>query len=150
MSKVVAVAVVLAMIAGCAPRGPNGSAGPRQSFQSTSLEQGRGRVSDGCPDDPRRLPDDAVARAAFQALDEVRHLYDDLDTRRSKVIQSDRAAAAGVRGQEIRKACGQTAYRRSVVVELVFPKMRPSASLSQGTVFVSRFDDGYRVWKVAH
>ena len=40
--------------------------------------------------------------------------------------------------------------RRTVVVDLLFPKMLPSASLSEAVVLVSRFRTGYRVWEVAH
>jgi hypothetical protein len=36
------------------------------------------------------------------------------------------------------------------VVELLFPKMLPSASLSQGVVFVSLSNTGYQVWYVYH
>jgi hypothetical protein len=37
-----------------------------------------------------------------------------------------------------------------VVVDLEFPRMLPSTSLSQGTVFISRVGRRYRVWEVAH
>jgi hypothetical protein len=37
-----------------------------------------------------------------------------------------------------------------VAVELEFPRILPSASLSRGTVFVSRVDRRYRVWERAH
>jgi hypothetical protein len=39
---------------------------------------------------------------------------------------------------------------RTVAVDLLFPKMLPSASLSEGVVFVSLFPAGYQVWDVAH
>ena len=35
--------------------------------------------------------------------------------------------------------CGSRVRNRTVVVDLLFPKMLPSASLSQGVVFVSLF-----------
>ncbi|HEY5288240.1 MAG TPA: hypothetical protein VIJ50_14175 [Solirubrobacteraceae bacterium] len=44
---------------------------------------------------------------------------------------------------------GRAIQARMVVVELQFPKEWPSASLSEGVVFVSRFKGGYRVWGVA-
>jgi hypothetical protein len=31
-----------------------------------------------------------------------------------------------------------------------FPRMLPSASLSESVVFVARFAHGYRVWHIAH
>lgn len=46
--------------------------------------------------------------------------------------------------------CSNKARRRTVVVDLLFPKVLPSASLSKGVVLVSRFPSGYRVWDVAH
>jgi hypothetical protein len=36
------------------------------------------------------------------------------------------------------------------LVYLDFPAMRPSASLSQGVVLVSRLRGAYRVWAVLH
>jgi hypothetical protein len=53
------------------------------------------------------------------------------------------------RGGEVKSQCGAGTQQRTVVVDLQFPSLSPSASLSQGTVFVSRFGDGYQVWKVA-
>jgi hypothetical protein len=38
---------------------------------------------------------------------------------------------------------------RTVVVDLLFPKTLPAASLSEGVVFVSLFRTGYRIWDVA-
>ena len=40
--------------------------------------------------------------------------------------------------------------RRTVVVDLFYPWLLPSASLTQGTLFVSRFRNGYHVWEVVH
>lgn len=39
---------------------------------------------------------------------------------------------------------------KTVVVELDYPELASSASLSQGFVYVSRFADGYRIWHRAH
>jgi len=46
--------------------------------------------------------------------------------------------------------CGRTVKQRTVLVFLTFPAMRPSASLSQGVLAVSRFDGTYHVWKQLH
>jgi len=46
--------------------------------------------------------------------------------------------------------CSSRVRNRTVVVDLLFPKMLPSASLSEGMVFVSLFRAGYPVWDVAH
>ncbi len=46
--------------------------------------------------------------------------------------------------------CSSRVRNRTVVVDLLFPKMLPSASLSEGVVLVSLFRAGYPVWDVAH
>jgi hypothetical protein len=46
--------------------------------------------------------------------------------------------------------CGRVVGRRTWVVEMRFPKLEPSASLSQGQAFVSRFRSGWRVWYRYH
>lgn len=103
-----------------------------------------------CPTGALRLPADGVARAAEQALDEAAAVYRGVDTRGALVQAADRSAFAGPRGRQVRGECGADVARRTVVVQLLFPRMRPSASLSQGVVFVARFPHGYRVWQVAH
>ena len=105
-------------------------------------------VSGRCPKDARPLPADAVARAADQARVEAPFLYPRHGP--AVVVSSAMAPYAGVRGSQVKHQCGPQAFRRTVVVELLFPKELPSASLSQGTVFASLFNTGYRVWDVAH
>jgi len=46
--------------------------------------------------------------------------------------------------------CGSVVGGRTWIVELHFPKLEPSASLSQGQAFVSRFRSGWRVWYRYH
>ena len=46
--------------------------------------------------------------------------------------------------------CGKVVRERTVVVDLLFPRMLPSASLSGGVVLVSLFQTGYRVWEAGH
>ena len=65
------------------------------------------------------------------------------------MTSSQRADTGLGRGGEVKSQCGAGTQQRTVVVDLQFPSLSPSASLSQGTVFVSRFGDGYQVWKVA-
>jgi hypothetical protein len=101
-----------------------------------------------CPAGAKGLPAGAVARAADRALVEAPLLYPGLGA--AVITQSALSPYAGVRGSEVKHQCGRRAFHRTVVVELLFPKELPSASLSQGVVFVSRFATGYRVWEVAH
>lgn len=103
-----------------------------------------------CPAGTLVLPANAAARAAKTALVTAASDYPTLNTTGAKVVSAKRASAAGPRGAQVRRQCGAKAQARTVVVELRFPRMAPSASLSEGVVDVARFAGGYRVWAVAH
>jgi len=103
----------------------------------------------GCPA-AQPLTHNATAAAARAALGEAPGLYQGIDTTGEYVVSSTPAPQAGPRGEQIGLECGQRTEDRSVVVELHFPAMEPSASLSQGIVFVSRVHGQYTVWQVAH
>jgi hypothetical protein len=110
-------------------------------------------VGTACPQGARPLPPDALAGAVRVALREAPSLYGGaggIDTRDMRATRAALARAAGARGSQVRRECGKRVQRRTVVVELEFPRMLPSASLSQGTVFISRVERRYRVWEVAH
>jgi hypothetical protein len=107
-----------------------------------------GALSGSCPSKAELLPADAVARAADEARTEARHLYPGDGS--AVLTKSDLAPYAGPRGSEVKAQCGTRTFHRTEVVELLFPKELPSASLSQGVVFVSLSASGYRVWEVAH
>lgn len=101
-----------------------------------------------CPRHPLPPPPEAVARAADQARIQAPFLY--RGSGPAVVVRSALAPDAGARGDQVNAQCGTRVFRRTVVVDLFFPKMLPSASLSQGTVFVSLSGTGYQVWEVAH
>lgn len=101
-----------------------------------------------CPTDALPLSAEAVARAADQARIQAPALYKGFGP--AVVELAWRAnfrlnvwAATPFR-------CSELVRNRTIVVDLLFPKMLPSASLSKGVVFVSRFSTGYQVWNVAH
>lgn len=100
-----------------------------------------------CPTGADELPPDAVARAADAALAAVPKLYDPEDTAGAQVTASTRATSSP-RGAQVEDTCGAQARERTVEVAFLFPELLPSASLSQGVVFVARFGDDYRVWRV--
>jgi len=104
----------------------------------------------GCPAGILPLTTAGVQHAASQALAEAAKLYPGLNTRGAEVMAADRSAFAGVRGREVRNLCGAKVAARTVVVQMLFPRMLPSASLSESVVFAGRFAHGYRVWHVAH
>lgn len=92
----------------------------------------------------------AIGKARKAALAAAPKLYKGLDVEGAKVVSAKVASAAGPRGGEVAYQCGKTVQARTIVVELDFPKEHPSASLSEGVVFVSRFTGGFKVWEVAH
>jgi hypothetical protein len=100
---------------------------------------------------PQRLPGDAVARAALAALDQAPAVYHGTKLEGMRVTQAILARLDDPgRGGYARVKCGRRVQNRTVVVYLEFPAMRPSASLSQGVVLVSRFAGEYRVWAQLH
>jgi hypothetical protein len=109
-------------------------------------------VHGACPTvDPAPLGRDPLEQARRAALRQAPVLYPVTDltgmhaTRVARAVDDD----AG-RGGYARVKCGTALQRRAVVVWLSFPAQRPSASLSQGVVLVSRFGAAYRVWAVLH
>jgi hypothetical protein len=102
-----------------------------------------------CPASIQRLPADGVQHAADQALAAAAKLYPGINTKGAEVMAAARSAFAGVRGQQVTAMCGSHVAGRTVVVQMLFPAMLPSASLSQSVVFAGRFAGGYRVWFVA-
>jgi hypothetical protein len=115
---------------------------------SASASKGTKRTS-ACPKQARAalpLPGNAVAKAAEVALAEAPRRFKAINTHGAKIL---RAELGEMDGKYLAHQCGERVQKRTVVVELRFPKMLPSASLSAGTVFVSRFKSGYRVWEVS-
>jgi hypothetical protein len=91
-----------------------------------------------------------VIGAARQALAQAARDYPSLKTAGAEVMAADRASFAGARGREVGRQCGARVRDRTVVVQMLFPRMLPSASLSEAVVAVSRFAQGYRVWEILH
>lgn len=139
------VATVLLFSTACGPAGST----PQRDTPKVGAASGSG-APDPCPRKPRPLHENGVARAANRALKETPDIYGAATADGAEVVSAAVSAAAGVRGRQVKKECGRRVHRRTVVIELFFPAMRPSASLSQGTVFVSRLREGYRVWERAH
>jgi hypothetical protein len=94
------------------------------------------------------VPADPVARAADQARRQVLALYRGFGP---AVVELSWLAKFRLNvWASTPLGCTSHVRNRTVVVDLLFPKMLPSASLSEGVVLVSRFGTRYRVWKVAH
>ena len=97
---------------------------------------------------PLPLPADAVDRAADQARIEAPFLYPKFGP--AVVELAWRAIFKLQVWASAPFQCSSLVRQRTVVVDLLFPKMLPSASLSEGVVLVSLFKTGYQVWEVGH
>jgi len=145
---VIGVVVVVLLAGGLAsmlvfrPAATRAAAQPAAALAAAPAALGR------CPMNALPLPADAVARAADQARIQAPSLYPgfgpavvELSWRAKFKLNVWAATPFG---------CSSQVRNRTVVVDLLFPKMLPSASLSEGVVFVSLFRTGYQVWDVAH
>ena len=108
----------------------------------------------GCPKaEPEKLPPDALADATKAALDQVPLVFgDDETTKGAYAVAAYLGKSELGRSNMIRRGlgCSQMLQDRSVVVDLIFPKLEPSASLSQHTVFVANFEGDYWVYGIGH
>lgn len=127
-----------------------GTAGTLSAAAAAQSHAASPRLAQRCPGGILPLPPNGVQRAAGQALAEAAKLYPGLNTSGAEVMAADRSAFAGARGSEVSNLCGKKVAARTVVVQMLFPRMLPSASLSESVVFAGRFAHGYRVWYVAH
>jgi hypothetical protein len=75
----------------------------------------------------------------------VAKIYTNINTNGYRVTSAAPAGGGGF-GAIPAGMCGPLVGSRTYVVQLSFPAMAPSASLSQGQLFVSRFTQGWQVW----
>jgi hypothetical protein len=117
-----------------------------QSLPLVNASEGR------CPPEQSQpLDSDALDPAGQAALRQAPVLYPATDLRGMRVTRAIRATADDPGpGGYARLKCGRGGQARTVVIYLEFPAMRPSASLSQGRVLVSRFEGAYRTWALLH
>ncbi len=106
-----------------------------------------------CPNPPPLTFDpDAGVNAVAAARAALPTLYRNIETAGYQVRAAGPATATSVAGYGAIAGtlCGQLARSRTYVVELYFPAMEPSASLSQGQLFASRLGVGWQVWYQYH
>jgi hypothetical protein len=136
-------AIAAPLVIGSGEEGPGSASSADDSSGSPAA-----RVR--CPSDARRLPANGVPAAAEAALAQASDLYgSEKNLQDMRVIQATWAPRAAARGRYARVKCGRRVQKRTVVVELEFPK-EPGASLKQGIVLVSRIPSGYDAWAVLH
>jgi hypothetical protein len=146
MRRILVVGVLAVVVAG----GVAGVVAFRPSAtQAAGIHAARLVATAGCPKaTPLPLPADAVDRAADQARIQAPFLYPKFGP--AVVELAWRAIFKLHVWASAPFQCSNLVRQRTVVVDLLFPKMLPSASLSEGVVLVSLFKTGYRVWEVGH
>lgn len=123
------------------------------AWDGATTEAGPSRASSqssrNCPSEPPLEPGPQARDRAIAAVRES--LRTGPEEWRTHEIQSAYPASrADGFGAIAVRMCGPVVGRRTWVVEMRFPKLEPSASLSQGQAFVSRFRSGWRVWYRYH
>ncbi len=145
MKRVAGLVVVgLAALTACAAS--SSGAGPSLGAGSTPS------LSSSCPaQTPLDPGPGAVTAAVSAAVATVPHRYPpQIDTTGFQVAKAYQADPSNGYGAIAFGLCGEVVGSRTVVVELSFPKMLPSADLSAGQLFLSRFPDGWKVWFQYH
>jgi hypothetical protein len=125
------------------------SSAPASGLHAARIEAAAGVGCCQCPKaTPLPLHADAVDRAADQARIQAPFLYPKSGP--AVVELAWRAIFKLEVWASTPFQCSNLVRQRTVVVDLLFPKMLPSASLSEGVVLVSLFKTGYQVWEVGH
>jgi hypothetical protein len=152
---VIAAAWVIFFLSGCGQQQGAGGASPdSEPTQRTTTSKTLGIDLRSCPKaEPEELPPDALAQvpSVFGDVKTTEGAYA-LAAYRMKGGSGPFGPRPGI-VQDMCRERPQYAERlleRSVEVDLIFPKLLPSASLSQHTVFVARFQGDYWVYGVGH
>ena len=97
---------------------------------------------------PKETPLEPGRRARDRAIAAVRESSraGPKEWRTYKIESAYPAASSEGFGAIVYNWCGPVVGSRTWVVEMHFPNFEPSASLSQGQAFISRFRSGWRVW----
>ena len=123
------------------------------AWGGAKIEAGRSQASSpSSPECPKEAPLEPGRRARDRAIAAVRESTRTVPEEwRTYEIRSAYPATRDERfGIVVFGMCGAVVGSRTWVVEMSFPKLEPSASLSQGQAFVSRFRSGWRVWYRYH
>ena len=96
-----------------------------------------------CPKKALNLEANSISPAATVALAKEKK------STKPQVVSVALASVDQDRGPMAKSQCGGTAWKKTVVVYIHLRKYH-SASLSSRVDFVSRFQNGYRVWEIVH
>lgn len=125
------------------------------SFLSAAATENLPATSEQCPKaDDLIKPDDKAEKEIRDALPQlIRESYGE-DSRHQnyevkRILSLDDPESSpyfGIAEQQ----CGKEVAGKSLLVELFFPEFLPSASLSQGQIFVAKTNEGWKVWYRYH
>jgi hypothetical protein len=160
---VIASAGVIFFLSGCGQQQGAGGASPdSEPTHRTTPPSTLGIDLRTCPKaEPQELPPDALAGATEAALDQLPSVFGDAKTTEGAYAlaayrMKGGSGPSGPRPGMVEDMCRERPHyaerllERSVEVDLISPKLLPSASLSQHTVFVARFQGNYWVYGVGH
>lgn len=112
-------------------------------------------TSEQCPQaDDLIKPDEKAEKEIRDALPQlIQEAYGE-DSRYQtyevkRIISLDNPEASPYSGIA-EQQCGKDVAGKSLLVELFFPEFLPSASLSQGQIFVAKTNEGWKVWYRYH
>jgi hypothetical protein len=165
MAVVIVAVVALAVAAVAIQRGDRVSANEPQA-KGSPASLGIDPMKGTCPKaEPEELPPDALAGATEAALDQVpsvfgrvvAHVDGEAQTSEGAFAFSAQLTEGGSASRPgiIRDMCRerpqytQLLLDRSVEVNIILPEVE-SASLSQHTVYVAKFEGDYRVYAIGH
>jgi len=122
---------------------------------STAKQLGAGKATaptggSVCPRHSIPLPANGLAGATEAALRDAPRLFLGTKLAGIRAVQATRADADRARGGYAKTKCGRAIQSRTIDVYLEFPAQKPSASLSQGVVVVTRTSGGYVTWARLH
>ncbi|MGE5590359.1 MAG: hypothetical protein ACM3ZA_07055 [Bacillota bacterium] len=117
-------------------------------YSSTALAERTTYLGPNTPDPaavkPLRSDDQAKLEALLPTMIPLH--YQGPDFEGFEVVKVQTAAEAGVYGEMVENMAGAQVAKSTFVVQLHFPKLEPSASMSQGQLFITRTKQGWDVW----
>ena len=155
----VCLALILVLASACASAGGQPGkqeAPPKKTADETPEETVfftvKGSPDKSCPDVADLVRTDASDAPKLLALVPkiVRELYTDPRHEEYTNVKAALGADAGVYGEMVANWCGPAVAASTWVVQLTFPKMAPSASMSAGQFMVSKTRKGWQVWYRYH
>lgn len=117
-------------------------------YSSVALAERTNYLGQATPDPTQLRPLKTGDAAKLQALlpEMIPLHYQGPEYEGFEVVKVQTAAEAGVYGEMVENMAGAKVAASTFVVQLHFPRLEPSASMSQGQLFITRTRQGWDVW----